>query len=310
MPKVGWSLALAASLLLAGCIVTAPLTTKTEVIASGDSVPVFGTQAAIRFGQQLLAFRWDPATHGYVSQPPEGGMVRAVRAARLKGDVYLLQVAAEDETEGYFLIPFRVSGLREVMPLACDVPRAAAEEFGVQAGPRDSLWLELTGDRAGIIGVLAGAVGTCKSQFQIDTFVPSGRELAQQAAVVQGGATGGCRPCPSGACIQGTLRDQTGASLPGATIRAAVEGGTADSPTARSDAQGNFLLAGLPDGRVEVRIELAGFCALKLAPIQAKRGTTSLFDEPFELEVARPPFETTAAPQRPRVCSSRDRTPH
>lgn len=196
------------------------------------------------------------------------------------------------------------------MPLACDVPRAAAEEFGVQAGSRESLVLELAGERAGIIGVLAGAVGTCKSPFQIDTFVPSGRELALQAAVVEGGASGGCRPCPSGACIQGTLRDQTGAALPGATIRAAAAGATADSLTARSDAKGNFLLAGVPDGRAEVRIELAGFSALKLAPIQVRRGTTYLFDEPFELQIARPPFETTAAPRQPRVCSSRDRTPH
>jgi hypothetical protein len=301
---------LAASLLMTGCFVAPPLTTKTEVIVSGDSAPVFGTQAAIRVGQHQLAFRWDTVSHTYVSQPPEGGLVRAVRVARLKGDVYLLQAALEDETEGYALIPFRVSGLREVMPLACDVPRAAAEEFGVHTGSPDSLVLELAGDRAGIIGVLAGAVGTCKSQFQADTFVPSGRELAPQAAVAEGGASGGCSPCPSGACIQGTLRDQTGASLPGATIRAAGAGATADSLTARSDARGNFLLAGLPDGRAGVRIELAGFSALKLAPIQVKQGKTYLFDEPFELEIARQPFETTAAPRQPRVCSSADRTPH
>jgi len=221
--------------------------------------------------------------------------------------VYLLQGELEDPTDGYVLVPFRVSGAREVMPLVCEIPRAAAEAFGVRTGSRDGFALELAGDRAGIIGVLVSAVGSCKPQLHIDTFVPSGRDLALQAAVVPVGNSGGCRPCPVGACIQGSLRDTTGASLSGATIRA-VSGGTAGAPSARSDASGNFVLSGLPDGRADVRIELPAFSALKVAPIQVKSGTTYLFDEPFELELARPPFETVAPPRQPRLCTAA-RTP-
>jgi hypothetical protein len=302
MVKARRSLPFAAGLLLTGCIVTPLLTTTTEVIAPGDAVPVFGTQAAIRVGQQPLIFRWDPASQAYKPPPSDGGMIKAARVARLKGDVYLLQGEMEDTTDGYVLVPFRVSGAREVMPLACDVPRTAAEAFGVRTGSREGFALELAGDRAGIVGVLAAAVGSCKPQFQIDTFVPLGRELAAQAAV-PGASPSGCRPCPAGACVQATVSDESGASLAGASIRAGTSSGAAGAPTARSDASGNFLLTGLPDGRADLRIELAGFSALKVPPIQVKSGTTYLFDEPFELVIAQPPFETVAPPRQPRPCT-------
>jgi hypothetical protein len=304
MSKARLSVLPGVALLLTGCILVPPLKTTTEVITSGDAVPVFGAQAAIRVGQRPLVLRWDAASHAYKFQPPEGGFVKSVRVARLKGDVYLLQGELEDATDGYVLVPFRVSGAREVVPLACDVPRARAEAFGVRTGSREDLALELAGDRAGIVSVLASVVGNCKPQLQVDAFVPSGRELSSQAVVVPNGSADGCSPCPVGACIQGTLRDQTGASLPGATVRA-IASGSAAPLSARSDASGNFLLSGVPDGRADVRIELAGFSALKVAPIQVKGGTTYLFDQPFELQVAQPPFETVAAPRQPRVCTSR-----
>lgn len=300
MSKARQGLVLAVTLAVTGCIIPRPLTTKVEVIRSADAAQVFGPQAVLRLGQEALVLRWDPSARSYVSQGPSGGLVTGLRVARLKGDVHLLQVELEGE-EGYWLVPFRVSRTREVSPLACDVRRAAAEEFGVRMGEREAFGLDLAGERAGIIGLLAGVVDSCTPQFQVDTFVPTGGELATQAASVAGGSSGGCRPCPAGACIQGTVTDQTGASVPGATVRALRPGG-GEAAGARSDENGHFLLTGLADGTVELRIVTPGFSDLKHGPIRVKGGVTYLFDEPFEIEIAHPPFETVAAPQEPRLC--------
>ena len=171
----------------------------------------------------------------------------------------------------------------------------------MRMGAREAFELELAGERAGIIGLLAGVIDSCTPQFQVDTFVPTGGELATQAATA-GGSSGGCRPCPAGACIQGTVTDQTGASVPGAMVRALRPGGGEAAAGTRSGENGHFLLTGLADGTVELRIETPGFSALKHGPIQVKGGVTYLFDEPFEIEIAHPPFETVAAPQQPRLC--------
>jgi hypothetical protein len=295
------SLVFLSSLLLTGCLLTPPLTTTTEVITAGDAFPVFGTQTAIGVGPQQLVFRWDAASHAYRSHSPDGGLVKAVRAARLKGDVYLLQAEVEEAPGEFVLVPFRVSTARDVAPLVCDVTRTGAETFGVRAGS-EGLSLQLAGDRAGILSLLASVASTCKPQLRVDTFVPSPRELMSQVAAIPNGSSGGCKPCPLGACVQGTVRDVTDAPLSGATIRAAP--GSGGGPLiARSDASGNFLLAGLPDGKVDVRIEQTAFSALKLPPIQVKSGATYLFDEPFRLELAQPPFEQVASPRQPRVCT-------
>jgi hypothetical protein len=188
--------------------------------------------------------------------------------------------------------------------LACDVPRVAAEEFGVRIGSNEDVMLDLVGGRPGIIGVLAHAVGSCKPQLQIDTFVALGQDLALQAAAPPSGTSEGCRPCPVGACIQGNVTDQSGASIEGARVLAATSDGGSGAPSVQSDSDGNFLLAGLPDGRADLRIELTGFSPLKMAPIQVKRGTTYLFDEPFELSIAGPSSGTVAPAQQPRLCTS------
>jgi len=303
MPERRCRLLIVMGLSLSSCIVTPPMTTKTEVIRALDGIPAFGRQAAVHVGQQQLVFRWDATSHAYMPVTAGGGIVNAFRVARLKGDVYLLQSEMEDEADGYMLLPFRVSGAREVQPLACDVPRAAAEEFGVRTGSSEEVMLELVGARPGIIGALTQAVSRCRPQLQIDTFVAMGQELARQGAAAPHGTSEGCRPCPVGACIQGTVRDQSGASIEGARVLASTPNNGSGAPSVQTDPDGDFLLAGLPDGRVELRIELTGFSPLRMAPFQVARGTTYLFDEPFELSISGP-SETVAPPRQPRLCTS------
>jgi hypothetical protein len=61
-----------------------------------------------------------------------------------------------------------------------------------------------------------------------------------------------------GATLQGTINDQQGAILPGATVvaRNVETSWTRDQVT---DERGWFRLAALPPGRYELRVELAGF---------------------------------------------------
>src|SRR5437867_4131689 len=61
-----------------------------------------------------------------------------------------------------------------------------------------------------------------------------------------------------GATLQGTINDQQGAILPGATVvaRNLETSWTRDQVT---DEHGWFRLAALPPGRYELRVELAGF---------------------------------------------------
>ena len=309
MVKIERLVLLAACALVSGCIVPRPLATGTEVIRSADSAPAFGPQAAFHFGQnEPLTVAWEAAPGAYVPRENTGGLFGAFRVARLKGSVYLLQVQVE-EAEGYVLVPFQVSQAREVAPLSCDLRRAAAAEFGVRMPSADgALYNELRGDRASVIALLVSALEGCRPLLQVDTFVPPGPELAATASPGDGEASVGCKPCPRGACIQGRVTDQTGASIIGATVRVAVRGAAVAPGSIRTNEKGEFLLAGVPDGTCELSVEMTGFAGLKAAAFPVKAGATYLFDDPLEMTVG-PDFETTTVSQEPFRCPPPRRKP-
>jgi hypothetical protein len=77
--------------------------------------------------------------------------------------------------------------------------------------------------------------------------------------------------------IAGTVRDGSGAVVPGATLRAAnIETGLARSTV--SDSGGRFLFTSLPVGRYELRAEMAGFDAALSKDIAVDVGATQQRD--------------------------------
>ncbi|MCY3932470.1 MAG: carboxypeptidase-like regulatory domain-containing protein, partial [Acidobacteria bacterium] len=59
--------------------------------------------------------------------------------------------------------------------------------------------------------------------------------------------------------VSGTVTDQTGTALPGVTVEAASPA-LADGPrSARTDAEGSFVIGGLPAGEYSVSFSLSGF---------------------------------------------------
>jgi hypothetical protein len=285
MRRMSRVMMLGAAANLIGCIVPRPLTTRTEVIAAADATPVFGDQAKMRVFDKDLVLGWDKVSRAYVPRTPEAAYtLRTLRVARLKGDVYLIQAGIDEKD--YFLLPVRVSRTREVTPLACEAPEAWAAEFGVRV-TADDYKLELRGDRAGIIGLMASALATCTPLFQVDTFVAPGPELTSVAAAL-GQDVPGCAPCPAGVggCVQGSVTDESGAELPGVTVRLEPRSSTAVAKVAPTNDAGGFFITSIPEGSYTLRLQLWGFAALETAePFLVKRGLTSLFEAPFELRV-------------------------
>ena len=62
----------------------------------------------------------------------------------------------------------------------------------------------------------------------------------------------------STATLQGTVKDQTAASLPGVTVTV-IHTGTGASRNVVTDAGGRYVAAPLPIGGYDVRAELSGF---------------------------------------------------
>src|SRR5882672_11246936 len=69
--------------------------------------------------------------------------------------------------------------------------------------------------------------------------------------------------------VSGTVRDATGAVVPGATVTV-TNTGTNQLKTAVSDAQGFYRVAALEPGRYTVRTELAGFSTVESRDIPVR----------------------------------------
>jgi hypothetical protein len=245
MRRVSRVILLGAATSLIGCIVPPLFATRTQIITSADSTSVFGTQAELRLSDETIVLGWDNTPRTYIPRD-RTDFPRTLRVARLKSDVYLFQ-AELDPHEGYVLIPVRISKTREATPLVCQVREAVAADFGVRLSAARENHLELRGDRAGIIGLLASTL-PCTPLFRIDTFLPATTELVAAAAAPGASPTEGCKPCREGGCVQGAVIDEAGAVVPGATIRAEPRSGPTEARTEQSDDAGSFSSRAFPKG--------------------------------------------------------------
>jgi Carboxypeptidase regulatory-like domain len=289
---------------LLGCIVPRPLVTRTEVVGPGDSTPLFGQEVKVLLFDKGISLVWDERTRTYAVQAPQDLVdTRGIRVARLKGDVYLFQVARVEER--YALVPARISRTREVTPLACSIPEEAAADFGIRTTIVEDLFLDLRGDRSGILGLLTGILKTCNPLLRVDTLVPSGRELATDAATPGRDDAGACSSCPSGGCVQGTVMDNLGGVLPGVAVKLEPQSPDGAALTAKSDDNGAFFFAAIPQASYRLRLELAGFINIVSGPaFYVKTGVTSVFDTPFVLQVG-PVEETITLKREPLRCRGR-----
>jgi hypothetical protein len=248
---------------------------------------------------ETLALTWDASLHAYKGG---GDLVKTLRVARFKGDIYLFQAELDSGDEGYTLVLARVSKEGDATPLACEIPRSSDAGFGVRTSATNAFGLELHGDRAGILGLLGSVLPSCKPLMRFARWTPATSELAAAGAQAGAGGTPGCFECPAGACVQGTVIDQSGAVVPGAVVRVEARAGSGSTRTATADDQrGEFLVTGLAAGSYVATIQLAGFMTVVTPAFTVAPSVTYLFESPFELRVAALEESVTVA-QQPIAC--------
>ena len=95
--------------------------------------------------------------------------------------------------------------------------------------------------------------------------------------------------------LRGTVRDELGGVIIGATVTAADAAGV--EKTAETDEQGNYSFAGLPPGRYAVRINQGGFAAYENLGVEVPAGRTAPLD--ITLTVAIEQEEVTVTAEAP-----------
>ena len=100
------------------------------------------------------------------------------------------------------------------------------------------------------------------------------------------------------ATLVGLVRDNSGAVIPGASVLATHEG-TGVARESVSDANGEFVLAALPNGTYTLRIELTGFKTISQRGIELGAGQT--VRQTFQLEVGAMSETVTVTGDAPLV---------
>src|SRR5262245_41420706 len=77
--------------------------------------------------------------------------------------------------------------------------------------------------------------------------------------------------------IQGTVKDETGAVLPGATVTI-TNTDTAHARTLATDAGGRFVAPDLPPGPYEIKAELSGFSSVVRSGVTLTVGRAAVVD--------------------------------
>ena len=83
------------------------------------------------------------------------------------------------------------------------------------------------------------------------------------AAILLAGASLPVEAQSTTARVEGVVKDETGAALPGVSVTA-VNAGTNFSKSAVTDGEGNYILTPLPIGAYSVKAELQGFQAASI----------------------------------------------
>src|SRR5262245_26040350 len=102
----------------------------------------------------------------------------------------------------------------------------------------------------------------------------------------------------TGADLDGTVRDESGGGMPGATVMA-TNGATNLSRTALSDTPGRFVIPALPPGSYRVSAELAGFAKATREDLVLQLGQSVALD--FTLKVAKSEEVVTVQAETPLV---------
>ena len=84
--------------------------------------------------------------------------------------------------------------------------------------------------------------------------------------------------------IQGTVTDDTGAVIPGATVAAVNARGV--PKTAGTDENGTYTINGLAPGIYTIRVTSTGFAALEKKAVDIGAGTKITFDAPLKVALA------------------------
>src|SRR5438034_5088173 len=96
--------------------------------------------------------------------------------------------------------------------------------------------------------------------------------------------------------IAGTVTDESGAVLPGATVTV-VLGTTKETRTAVSDSSGRYRFNNLPVGVYSIQAELSGFGSVKIESYKLSIGQSTILD--IKMKIATVATEITAtAPAR------------
>ncbi len=102
----------------------------------------------------------------------------------------------------------------------------------------------------------------------------------------------------TGADLQGTIKDESGAVVPGATVRA-TNLATNVSRTAVSDGKGTYYIGALPPGTYRITVNLSGFATQTREGLALRLGQEVEVD--FTMKVAGGQEETTVTAEAPVV---------
>jgi hypothetical protein len=128
----------------------------------------------------------------------------------------------------------------------------------------------------------------------------NGRNITSFAALPQGAMAAK----PAGAILTGTVTDQTGAAVPGATITV-TERGTGLSRSVTADANGRYIASGLDPGNYDLDATATGFMSnhlSKVAVTASKENVANLslrvgaMSESVTVEASQAAVELKAAP--------------
>jgi Carboxypeptidase regulatory-like domain/Peptidase family M1 domain len=107
------------------------------------------------------------------------------------------------------------------------------------------------------------------------------------------------RASVAGGSITGTVTDQRGAVVVGATATAYPKSGDRPAGSAKTDAQGRYRIEGLPAGAYDVVVEAAGFGPARVEGLTVEEGKATRADARLEVAGLKTDVEVKAAGMKP-----------